>query len=222
MNNLNELQAKIGYTFNDESLLIQALTHTSYANEKGLKYTDSYEQLEYLGDTVLQLITSEYLLQQFPEAKEGTLTQYRASLVSEKALSQRAREISLNEYIMLGNGERKTDGANKPSILCDVMESLIGAIYKDTGLSSAESFIYKFVLNGVELVDTDYKSQLQAKLSSKADKLEYKLISTSGADHEPLFTIQAILDGKKLGTGTGRTKKEAEQMASKEALEKMK
>lgn len=222
MNNLQELQANIGYTFHDESLLIQALTHTSYANEKGLKYTDSYEQLEYLGDTVLQLITSEYLLKQFAEAKEGTLTQYRASLVSEKALSQRAREIGLNQYIMLGNGERKTDGANKPSILCDVVESLIGAIYKDGGLSNAESFIYDFVLNGVELVDTDYKSQLQAQLGRKANKLEYKLINEQGADHEPLFTIQAILDGKKLGTGTGRTKKEAEQMASREALEKMK
>lgn len=222
MNNLNELQAKIGYTFNNESLLIQSLTHTSYANEKGLKYTDSYEQLEYLGDTVLQLVTSEYLLQQFPNAKEGTLTQYRASLVSEKALSQRANEIGLNHYILLGKGEEKTNGANKPSILCDVMESLIGAIYKDTGLSSAESFIYDLVLHGVELVDTDYKSQLQAKLSSKADKLEYKLIRTSGADHEPLFTIAAVVDGKTLGTGQARTKKEAEQMASKEALKQMK
>ena len=222
MNNLQELQAHIGYTFNDESLLIQALTHTSYANEKGLKYTDSYEQLEYLGDTVLQLITSEYLLQQFPNAKEGQLTRDRASLVSEKALSQRAREIGLNHYIRLGNGERKTDGANKPSILCDVVESLIGAIYKDTGLSSAESFIRKFVLDGVELVDTDFKSQLQTKLSTKADKLEYKLISTSGADHEPLFTIAAVVGERTLGTGTGRTKKEAEQMASREALEKMK
>ena len=221
-NQIAELQAKIGYTFNDESLLIQALTHTSYANEKGLKYTDSYEQLEYLGDTVLQLITSEYLLQQFPDSKEGTLTQYRASLVSEKALSQRAREIGLNHYIRLGNGERKTDGANKPSILCDVVESLIGAIYKDGGISNAESFIYKFVLNGVELVDTDFKSQLQAKLSSKADKLEYKLISTSGTDHEPLFTIQAVVDGKTLGTGQARTKKEAEQMAAKESLKQMK
>lgn len=220
--NLAELQAKIGYTFNDESLLIQALTHTSYANEKGLKYTDSYEQLEYLGDTVLQLITSEYLLKQFPDAKEGTLTQYRASLVSEKALSKRAKEIGLNHYIMLGNGERKTDGANKPSILCDVMESLIGAIYKDTGLRSAESFIYKFVLKDVTIIDTDYKSQLQIKLSTKADKLEYKLVSTSGTDHEPLFTIQAVVDGKTLGTGQARTKKEAEQMASREALEKMK
>lgn len=208
-NNLNELQAKIGYTFNDESLLIQALTHTSYANEKGLKYTDSYERLEYLGDTVLQLITSEYLLQQFPEAKEGQLTRDRASLVSEKALSQRAKEIGLNEYIMLGKGEEKTDGAHKPSILCDVMESLIGAIYKDSGLGSAQSFIYKFVLDGVEFVDTDYKSQLQAKLGRKADKLEYKLINEQGADHEPIFTIAAVVDGKILGTGQARTKKEA-------------
>ena len=221
MNNLNELQKRINYQFNNEQLLQEALTHTSYANENHLPF--NYERLEFLGDGILQAISSKYLFDLHPTKREGELSKIRAAIVKEKALCQIARQLDVGKYLYLGRGELKTGGNDKESILADVMESLIGAMFLNCkDIEIVNEFVVNKVLSELQPIDTDYKSQLQAKLSSKADKLEYRLVSTSGADHEPLFTIQVVIDGVIRGTGTGRTKKEAEMMAAKESLKQMK
>ena len=215
MSKLGKLEKIIGYYFNDKSLLKEALTHKSFSHENKLAH--NYERLELMGDAVLQMVVTDYLYDTFPQENEGTLTKYRASLVSEQALSQRAIEMGINQYIRLGNGEKTTNGTNKPSILSDVMESLIGAIWKEGGYNAVKSFINRFILQNAEIINKDYKSRLFELLG---DKLTYVTISEVGKDHEKIFTIAAVAEGKTIGTGTGRTKKEAEQEASRQALEK--
>lgn len=207
MNNLQELQDKIGYQFKDISLLKQALTHKSYANEKRLNY--DYQRFEFLGDGVLQMIVSDYLVNKYRNHQEGQLTKDRKAIVSEQALSKKAREIDLNQYIFLGHGEDKTNGRDKPSIQCDVMEALVGAIWTDSrSYKAVERFIHKFIITGAEMIDTDFKSRL---FELYGDKLKYNVIDEAGADHEKVFTVQALVNDKAIGTGTGKTKKDAEQ-----------
>lgn len=216
-NKLQELQDKIGYQFNDIRILKQALTHTSYANEHKLKY--NYQRLEFLGDGILQMVVSDYLLSEYPTHNEGQLTKDRVALVSENALSRKAKEIGLNQYIYLGKGESATGGRDKPSLQCDVIEALTGAIWKDSGSYEAvKGFIYEFIVKGVEIINTDYKSRL---FELYGEKLTYKLIDESGADHEKVFTVEAWVNGQTKATGTGKTKKQAEQECAKQILNKM-
>ncbi len=218
---LEQLESKLGYTFRNKELLHHAMIHTSYANEKKLGHQASYEQLEFLGDAVLQLVSSDYLTKVHPEYNEGQLSRARASLVSTEPMSQRARELGLGQYILLGKGEQKNGGANNDRILCNVMESVIGAIYRDSGFKSAEYFINRFILNHGEIADKDYKTQLQEYLGERADNLEYRLIEESGADHEKIYTIQVYLEHKPLGIGKGTNKKKAEQEGAKQTLSKL-
>lgn len=210
---MNNLQTKIQYQFKNIKLLHEALTHKSYANEKHLKY--NYERLEFLGDAILQAVTSEYLIDTYKKYNEGQLSKSRVALVCEDALSQRAREMGLNQYIRLGNGEMLTGGRNKASILCDVMESLIGAIYKDSDFDTVKVVISRWILQDIQITDTDYKSRL---LERYGDRLSYKVIDEAGKDHEKIYTVAVMIDGTIVGTGTGTNKKQAEQMASKEIL----
>lgn len=210
---MNKFQDRIEYHFINGTLLIEALTHKSYANEQHLSY--NYERLEYLGDAVLQMIVSDYLIDKYPKYRECELSRGRSAIVSEMALSKKAKEIGLNEYIRLGKGEILTNGRNKPSILADVMEALIGAIYKDNGLEAAEAFVNGFILKDVQIVDTDYKSRLFEHLG---DRLRYSLIAEQGKEHAKTFTVEAAVDGVPRATGTGRTKKAAEQEAAKKIL----
>lgn len=213
---MNNLQNTIGYHFRDDTLLKEALTHKSYANEKRLNY--DYQRLEFLGDGVLQMVVSDYLIDKYPKFKEGELSKTRAAIVSEKALSQKAKEIGLNQCIRLGKGEIMANSCNKSSILCDVIEALIGAIWKDGGYKAVKSFIDRFIIQGAEIDNKDYKSRLFELLGNK---LSYSIIEESGKDHEKVFTVAAIENSMIIGVGTGSTKKAAEQAAAKEALDKI-
>lgn len=218
---LTELEEKIGYHFKDKTLLQQALTHSSYANEKKIRRNGDYERLEFLGDAVLELITSEFLFAENPDMPEGKLTKLRSSMVCEPALAYCAKELFLGDYICLGKGEESTGGRKRESITSDVMEALIGAIYLDGGFGAAKSHIHQFVLSDLEnkILFYDSKTVLQEIIQTKPGQaLEYELISESGPDHDKTFVVQALLNGRKVGDGEGRTKKAAEQKAAYEAI----
>lgn len=219
--NLEELENKIGYHFKDETLLRQALTHSSFANEQKInKYAD-YERLEFLGDAVLELVSSEFLFHEHLTMKEGELTKLRASIVCESALAYCAREFGLEEYILLGKGEEMTGGRSKDSIISDVMEAIIGAIYIDSGKELAMEYIHRFILSDLEhkKLFYDAKTNLQELVQrDNRGELHYVLISEKGPDHDKLFIVEAKLDEKTIGSGLGKTKKAAEQQAAYEAL----
>ncbi|MCH5249349.1 MAG: ribonuclease III [Lachnospiraceae bacterium] len=219
--NLDELENKICYHFNDKLLLRQALTHSSFANEQKInKYAD-YERLEFLGDAILELVSSEFLFHNNITMKEGELTKLRASIVCESALAYCARDFGLEEYILLGKGEEMTGGRTKDSIISDVMEAIIGAIYLDSGMDKASDYIHKFILSDLEHKQLFYdaKTMLQELVQHEnKGMLNYALISEKGPDHDKIFVVEAQIDNKKIGTGTGRTKKAAEQQAAYEAL----
>lgn len=218
---LEELEKKIGYEFRDMRLLKQALTHSSFANEQKINKFDDYERLEFLGDAVLELVSSEFLFQENLSMTEGQLTKLRASIVCESALAYCAREFGMEEYILLGKGEEITGGRNRDSIISDVMEAVIGAIYLDSGMEQAADYIRRFILSDLEhkKLFYDAKTILQEVVQrDNKGNLHYELLSEEGPDHDKLFVVEARIDDRKIGTGSGRTKKAAEQQAAFEAL----
>lgn len=220
-NKLKNLQKNIGYEFKNETLLRQALTHSSYAHEKNQKGITDNERLEFLGDAVLELVSSEFLFQNHPEMNEGQMTKLRASLVCEQSLSDCARKLELGKYLLLGNGEDLTGGRERDSILSDAWEAVIGAMYLDGGFTSAKEFILNYVLQDIEHKKLFYDSKtiLQELIQNNYKKtLHYKLLSEEGPDHSKTFTVQAFMDDTPLMTGAGRTKKGAEQNAAYQSL----
>lgn len=227
MNDLSKitlLQENIGYTFNNEKYLITALSHSSYINEVKLEKNENYERQEFLGDAVLELVVSEFLFNNNAHMPEGEMTKLRASLVCEPTLAYIARtEINLPEYILLGKGEDNTGGRNRDSIISDIFEALIGAIYLDGGIEPAKDFIKKYVITDmdkkIEFVDS--KTRLQERVQAKGQTLEYVLVSEEGPAHDRVYTVDVFVNNEKFGRGNGRTKKSAEQHAAFEALQKM-
>ncbi|MCF0145893.1 MAG: ribonuclease III [Eubacterium sp.] len=219
------IEKKIGYTFRDRILPEKAFRHSSYVHENGMTHLDCYERLEFLGDAVLELCASRYLYQNFPEEPEGSLTRRRAALVCEPALAEKAADLGLGECLELGKGEIKSSGHKKPSILCDVIEALIGAVYLDGGLKAAENFVFRYVLSdpAEEAVFKDHKTLLQERLQmgGSLQRVEYRTKAVSDAEPDEAFFSEAWFDGKKLGQGTGRSKKNAEQQAAGEALKRL-
>lgn len=222
---MNSLEDKIKYSFKNKGLLHKALSHSSYANENKLE-GGSNERLEFLGDAVLSIIVSEHIFKHYTHLPEGDLTKIRASLVCEKALSGFAHEIDLGNALLLGKGEQNNGGRERPSILCDAFESLIAAIYLDGGIEPASKFVLHFVerelKNHNQGAFIDYKTTLQEVIQKNPEeRVEYVLIDESGPDHNKSFTVDVMLNSNRIGRGIGRSKKEAEQLAAKEALELM-
>lgn len=218
---LDELVEKIGYQYKDKTLLEQALTHSSFANEQKINKSKNYERLEFLGDAVLELVSSEFLFTANPDMPEGQLTRTRASMVCEPALAYCARELELEKYIRLGKGEEMTGGRYRDSIISDVMEAVIGSLYLDGGFKVAHDFIHKFILSDLEdkILFYDAKTVLQEIVQeTKGGTLSYELISEEGPDHNKLFRVESYINGKALTQGCGRTKKAAEQQAAYEAI----
>ncbi len=223
---METLEARIGYTFHDRRLLQNALMHSSYANENRARGCTSNERLEFLGDSVLGMVTAMRLYRLYPDMPEGKLSRLRAELVCEQSLHAVALELGLGSYIRLGHGEARNGGRERPSILADAVEAIIAAIYLDGGLESAQRFILDHILTGLAEGQmhhvADYKTDLQERVQRKPGQaLEYTLLSESGPDHNKSFTMNVLLNGSEIGRGTGRTKKEAEQSAAKSALERM-
>ncbi len=217
------LENKIGYHFADPSILFHALTHSSYANEMRLEKEKNNERLEFLGDAVLELVTSETVYTQYTELSEGDLTKLRASIVCEQTLSSCARDLTLGEYILLGKGEDSSGGRMRDSILSDTLEAVIGAIYLDGGFTSAKEFIKSFILADIKNKNLffDSKTILQEMIQNENNKqrLRYRLISEEGPDHNKTFTIAVCIGNDEIGIGTGRTKKAAEQEAAYQAIQ---
>ncbi len=222
---LNEVQLNLKYRFDDIELLETALTHSSYANEHGMHASKSNQRLEFLGDTVLGLVVSEYLFMKYPFYPEGELTKIRAKVVSEPSLALAARKINLGEFLLLGKGEENTGGRDRDSILADASEAITGAIFMDSNydtvreflLKNFEMIIVKAVAKGSLFID--YKTGLQEKLQKiTRNKLIYSVVKEEGPDHNKLFHVDVSVGGDVIGSGIGRNKKEAEQMAAKEAL----
>ncbi len=218
---INELEKKIEYCFREKALLKQALTHSSFVNEQRIKKLPDYERLEFLGDAVLELTTSDFLFRRFPEVREGELTTRRASIVCGSSLAQCAENISLGEYILMGRGEESTGGRHKENMISDVMEAVIGAIYLDGGFEKAVAFIQRFVLSDFEekRLFYDSKTLLQEYVQKeKGAVLDYVLVNEYGPDHSREFVVEARVNGNTVGKGIGKTKKGAEQQAAYEAL----
>lgn len=223
--NVKELEEKIGYNFKDSHLLGHAVTHSSYVNEKHMKKADCNERLEFLGDAVLELISSEYLFFENQTMPEGELTKLRASMVCEKALAFCARDLELGSYLLLGKGEDATGGRFRESITSDALEALIGAIYLDGGFANAKEFILKYILNDLEgkRLFYDSKTILQEIVQAGYnEELNYQLIREEGPDHDKRFVVEARIGVKSIGEGMGHTKKAAEQEAAYQALLKLK
>ena len=219
-----ELQSVIGYQFREEGLLTQALTHSSYANEKHMKKGSDNERLEFLGDAVLEIVSSEFLFHKYPNLPEGELTKLRASLVCEPTLAFCTQPLQLGDYLLLGKGEDMTGGRTRKSILSDALEAVIGAIYLDGGFASAKEFISKYILTDTEHKQLFYDSKtiLQEEVQGSAKgSLHYELVREEGPDHNKHFVVAAYVGEEKLGMGGGPTKKAAEQQAAYETLLKL-
>jgi ribonuclease-3 len=220
-----EIQQQIVYSFKNTELLERALTHKSFANEN--KVPAHNERMEFLGDAVLNLVVSEHLMKTCPDATEGDLSRFRAAVVSEPGLAQVARAIKLGDYLLLGKGEEQTGGRDKDSLLADSLEALIAAVYLDAGADASKTFILRFFDKIIkktcnQRVSRDYKTVLQELCQERRKQLpEYRVISETGPDHQKQFQMEISLKGTVLGHGTGKSKKEAEQRAAKEALEKL-
>lgn len=218
-----KLQERIGYQFKNENLLKNALTHSSYANEKHWNYYRNNERLEFLGDAVLELVSSEFIFDNNPQMEEGKMTKLRASLVCEMSLASSAREIELGTCLYLGKGEYVTGGNKRDSILSDAFEAIIGAIYLDGGLVPARTFIQQYVLSDIEQKQLFYDSKtiLQEIVQSRfheGTKIQYPLIGETGPDHDKTFCVVCQVNDTNYGTGRGRTKKAAEQKAAYETI----
>ncbi len=221
--NFGEFEEIIGYKFKDISLLEKALTHSSFANEKQLS-RECNERLEFLGDSVLGVITAEYFYHNHNNLPEGEMTKRRAACACEKALYGFAKEISLGKFILLGRGEEHTGGRNRASILADAFEAVIAAIYLDGGLDNARKFVLDFVKKTAnqQMSFVDYKTELQEIIQKNPDEhLSYVLVGESGPDHDKRFEVEVNLNSNVIGYGKGRSKKIAEQQAAKQALELM-
>ncbi len=217
--NLSDFQKNIGYSFKDIKLLELALTHSSYANENKLKSNN--ERLEFLGDSVLGFVTAEYLIKNY-NTHEGEMTRLRAAVVCEKSLYKFSKEIDLGKYILLGKGENNTGGRERPSVISDAFEAVIGAMYLDGGMDVVKPYIIRFIKDAIkkEIGYKDNKSLLQEQIQKiKGNVLEYEEVGSEGPDHDKTFIFKVKLNGKDVGLGKGRSKKEAEQEAAKNALE---
>jgi ribonuclease-3 len=222
--NPGSLSPLLGYSFTNHELLLQAFRHPSYVYEKEHPGISDNQRLEFLGDAVINLAISHLLMESFPEMKEGDLSKHRAFLVSETALYRIARALKLGDYLLLGRGEERTNGRKKPSILADALEALMGAIYLDGGFPSASSVITRLFESMVEEIGNgelgvDFKTELQ-ELSQKVFQTtpDYRLVNDTGPDHDKTFFVEVSIKGGLLGKGVGKSKKEAEQNAAKEAL----
>jgi len=220
---LEILQKQLGYKFKDLSLLETALTHSSYANESKIPGSASNERLEFLGDSLLGMVVASLIYKSKPSMSEGGMTRLRAEFVCEKSLAQIAKFLDLGNCLLLGRGEEKCGGRERPSILADAVEAVIAAIYLDDGFESVERIIsYYFVnkTNGYDIANTDYKTELQEVIQEKSGQtLSYSLTGESGPAHLKTFTVEVKLNGVSIGAGTGGSKKEAEQTAARAALE---
>ncbi|MBP1554528.1 MAG: ribonuclease III [Oscillospiraceae bacterium] len=221
---MSDLEQRIGYIFEDRSLLEEALTHSSYANEHGLGRLGCNERLEFLGDAVLSAVVADHLYRTLPDVEEGELTKQRAAMVCESALAMFARDIDLGKDMRFGKGELKTHGNERDSILSDCFEAVIAAIYLDGGVEAARKFIARHVLqeaSGAEL-SRDYKTELQEVIQQNPEeKLRYVHTAESGPDHDKTFTVEIWLNSNVIATATGHSKKQAEQNAAAEALRLM-
>lgn len=207
----------IQYTFKNISLLELALTHSSYANESKV-HMEYNERLEFLGDAVLQLVTSEKLYTENPDMPEGKMSKQRAALVCEEALAEYSKQIDLGRFMFLGKGEENTGGRERPSVLADAFEAVIGAIFLDGGIEPAKKFIRRF-LDDAHLYNQDFKTLLQEIIQKNpGERLSYVVVGESGPDHDKSFAVEVRLNSNPIGTGTGKSKKQAEQQAAKEAL----
>lgn len=218
---LDNLENEIGYQFNDKSLLKQALTHSSFSNEQKIRKRKNYERIEFLGDAVLELVSSDYFYRTYPEETEGNLTKMRAAAVCEQALAITARQLKLGSYMIFGKGEEANGGRERESIIADAVEAVIGAIYLDESLEEAKKFIYRFVLNDLDhkRLFYDAKSILQEHVQeTKAGELVYELIREEGPEHDKLFVVEARLNDVTIGSGEGKSKKTAQQHAAYDAL----
>lgn len=218
---MKKLQKAIGYTFKDEQLLKAAFVHSSYVNENRGLVHESNERLEFLGDSVLGFISAENLYLSNPDTPEGDLSRKRASLVCEKSLYRTAKRLGFGQYLLLGKGEEHNGGRERSSILADAVEAVIAAMYLDGGIEPAKAFVLKQVLSN-DASDGDFKTQLQELVQrEKMQILEYHMSGQSGPDHDKVFNFQVLLNGAVVGEGSGRTKKEAEQMAAKAAIQNL-
>ncbi len=220
MADLKEFQARIGYEFNNINLLRQALTHSSYANEKHMKKLSDNERLEFLGDAVLEVVSSEFLYHNYTDVPEGELTKLRASIVCEPTLALCTQEMDLGKYIYLGKGEDHTGGRKRKSILSDALEAVIGAIYLDGGFANAKEFVLKYIMTDIEHKQLFYDSKtiLQELVQGEHKQLSYRLTGESGPDHNKSFSVEVCVDDDVISTGIGHTKKAAEQEAAYKAL----
>ena len=222
---IKELETAIGYSFRNITLLQNALTHSSYANERWHNSLMSNERLEFLGDSILGMVVADYLYKTFPDRPEGELTRMRADMVCEQALAVVADRIGLGQHLLLGNGEEQGGGRKRNSILADGVESIIAATYLDGGMDAAKAFISQFILCDVpvtKLHNADYKTALQEKVQKKRDQsLRYELAGESGPDHDKRYTVRVLLNGTVVGEGTGSSKKRAEQDAARAAMESL-
>ena len=225
---MEELEKKLGYRFKNRALLENALQHSSYANEHRGAGMRSNERLEFLGDAVLGVVTADYLYKKHPDLPEGDLTRIRAALVCEESLHEVAQALQLGSYLQLGKGEEQGGGRRRPSILADATEAVFAAVYLDGGIEAAGDLIHRVLLDKEreELVEErrrDYKTELQELVQRKSDQvLCYEQTGSSGPDHAKQFTFRVTLNGREIGQGTGRSKKEAEQSAARSALEQLK
>jgi len=222
---IKDLEAALGYRFQNITLLQNALTHSSFANERWHDSLMSNERLEFLGDSILGMTVADYLYRNFPDRPEGELTRMRADMVCERTLAAVANRIGLGQHLLLGHGEEQGGGRSRTSILADAVESVIAACYLDGGFEPAAAFIRTFILCQVPVKrfsNQDYKTALQELIQQKKDqKLVYTLVGTSGPDHDKQFEVEVSLNGNPVGRGTGRSKKRAEQSAAHAALDKL-
>ena len=204
---LKKLEEKIGYEFKDKGLMVQALTHSSFSNEQKINKLKNYERLEFLGDAVLELLSSRFFYENYPNMSEGQMTRMRSSMVCEPALAFCARDLALGNFILLGKGEEATGGRMRDSIISDVMEK-------------ADEFVQKYIFSDLESKQLFYDSKtiLQEKVQKKGQDLVYELVSESGPDHDKIFVVEAVIDGQVAGKGQGRNKKSAEQQAAYQVL----
>ncbi len=222
---LGNVEKSIGYTFKNKELLKKALTHTSYAYEHNV---ESNEKLEFLGDSILEFISSKHLYKEYPKLKEGEMTKVRATVVCEKSLYKIAKLHNFSDFLYLGRSEQKSGGNQRPAILADSVEAVIAAIYMDGGIEKAEKFIIDNLKNEIKeatkhVGDKDYKTVLQEKLQANGEvKIEYEILEEKGPDHDKIFEAEVKCNGKVLAKGEGKSKKEAHMQAAKKALENLK
>ena len=219
------IEKNIQYVFKDKTLIKQALSHSSFINEMKVKGMESYERLEFLGDAVLEMISSEYLFKHYKDLPEGKLTRFRASIVCEFTLSSVSEMLHLGDYVLLSKGEEMTGGRVRSSILCDLFESVLGAIYLDGGMEPAKKYVHTFLMTDIEhkTLFYDAKTILQEMVQKDGKSVvTYKLLEEKGPDHNKSFITSVLIDGQKIATGEGTSKKNAQQMAAYKAILKLK